>query len=109
MVVSEFQMAEFLLKGNEKINYDDFRIKLGMAPLDEERLEEWNPADTTAEIQPVDTSELIYLHERVPIYFMYRTIFYDSTYHPVYRNDVYDKNKEIIKSISSSIYREDEI
>lgn len=98
--VSEpFQVAEFLLKENKKVNYDDFRIKLGEEPLDEERLEEWDPLDSLAEIQPIDSTEIIYLHERVPIYFLYNTIFFNEFDLPVFRNDVYGYNKLIYKAM----------
>ena len=103
--VSEpFNVAEFLLKGNKKVNYDDFRIKLGQEPLDEERLEEYDPLDTLAEIQPIDTTEIIYLHERVPVYFIYNTIFFNAEGHPVFRNDVYGYNRKVY---SAMLRRED--
>ncbi len=98
--VSEpFDVAEFLLQGNKKVNYDDFRIKLGQEPLDEERLEEYDPLDTLAEIQPIDTTEIIYLHERVPVYFIYNTIFFNAEGHPVFRNDVYGYNRKIYSAM----------
>ena len=98
-VAEPFTVAEFLLKGNKKVNYDDFRIKLGQEPLEEERLEEYDPLDTLEEIQPIDTTEIIYLHERVPVYFLYNTIFFNEEGHPVFRNDVYGYNRRIYSAM----------
>jgi murein L,D-transpeptidase YcbB/YkuD len=102
-------MAEFLLKGNEKFSYDDFRIKLGMEPLEEERLKDYDPLDTLAEIRPIDTTELVYLHEKVPIYFLYRTIYFDEEQNPIFRNDVYNKNSILIESMNNASIREEEL
>ena len=48
-----FEMARFLLEDNRKVNYDDFRIKMGMEPLDSIRLLEYDPLDTLAK-NPAD-------------------------------------------------------
>jgi len=93
-----FEMARFLLEDNRKVNYDDFRIKMGMEPLDSIRLLEYDPLDTLAKIQPIDSTEVIYLHKPIPVYFVYRTIYFNEGT-PIHRYDIYHKNNAIIEAM----------
>lgn len=92
-------MGEFLTQNIKKYNSDDFRIWMGLEPLDEERLEEYDPLDSLAEIQPIDTTHIARLDQRMPVFFMYNTIWFDKEGKVQYRNDVYDKNKYIIRAM----------
>lgn len=93
-----FEMARFLLEDNPRVNYDDFRIKMGLMPLDSIRLIEYDPLDTLAKIQPIDSTEVIYLHKPIPVYFVYRTLYF-SEGNPIYRYDIYHKNSAIIEAM----------
>lgn len=92
--------GEFLTQAIDTLDSDDFRIHMGLEPIDEERLEEYDPEDTTARIQPLKETLLIRLNEQVPVYFLYRTMWYDSEWNLQYRNDVYRKNKHIIEAMN---------
>ena len=93
-------LAELLLMDNKKLNYDDFRIKLGLMPLDKNRLEEYDPEDTTALIQPIDSTERINIENRLPIYFDYKTVFFKEgmTY---YRYDTYAYNHRALSHLKA--------
>lgn len=94
-----FEMAKFLLHDNPRVNYDDVRIKMGMEPLDIERLAQYDPMDSMAKIQKIDSTEVIYLHKPIPVYFIYRTIYYDQNDKVVYRYDMYRKNNALFKAM----------
>ncbi|MBO6517312.1 MAG: L,D-transpeptidase family protein [Bacteroidia bacterium] len=93
-------MGEFLTQAIDTMDSDDFRIHMGYEPLDEERLEEYDAEDTTARIQPLEDTHLIRLNEQVPVFFVYRTMWYDQEWKLQYRNDVYRKNKHIIDAMN---------
>ncbi len=93
------QMGEYLTQAIDTLDSDDFRIHMGLEPLDEERLEEYDPEDTTARIQPLLETRLIRLNKQVPVYFLYRTIWFDDDWNVLYRNDVYQKNRLIIEAM----------
>ena len=92
-------LGEFLMENVDTANADDFRIWMGHEPLDPERLEEYDPEDSTARIQPLEETEIIRLNKRMPVYFLYRNIWYDHDHQLQIRNDVYDKNRLIIKAM----------
>ncbi len=87
--------GEFLMQGSKKYDSDDFRIMMGYEPLDEERLEEYDPEDTTALIQPLDTTTKLNLHKPIPLYLDYRTVYYDKDWTLHFCYDIYDQNKLI--------------
>lgn len=95
-VEDPIQFLEFVSQGIKKYNYDDLRIMMGYEPLDKERLEEWDPADTTAEIQPTMETTTIFLQKPIPIYFTYRTLWVDELGSLQRRFDIYRKNPQII-------------
>jgi len=72
---------------------------MGYEPEDEDRLEEYDPEDTAAEIQPLDSTTIIRLNKPVPVYFLYKTVWFDEEGEVEYRRDVYDKNKLIIEAM----------
>jgi murein L,D-transpeptidase YcbB/YkuD len=87
--------GEFLMQGSRKYDSDDFRIMMGYEPLDEERLEEYDPEDSTALIQPLDTTTKLILHKPIPLYLDYRTVYYDKDWTLHFCYDIYDQNKLI--------------
>lgn len=93
-------LGEFLTQNIDTLESDDFRMLMGQPPLDEERLEKYDPADTTAKFQPLEKTTLIRLDEQMPVYFLYNTIFFDEEWNVQYRNDVYRKNRYIIEAMN---------
>ncbi len=93
-------LGEFLTQAIDTMDSDDFRIHMGYEPIDEERLEEYDPEDSTARIQPIEETRLVRLDEQVPVFFLYRTMWYDQEWKLQYRNDVYRKNKSIIHAMN---------
>ncbi|MFY0642902.1 MAG: L,D-transpeptidase family protein [Bacteroidia bacterium] len=89
--------GEYVMQASRKYDSDDFRIMMGYEPLDEDRLEDYDPEDTTAAIQPVDTTFQIRLHKPIPIYMDYRTIFFNSEGEATFCYDIYDRNKYILR------------
>lgn len=100
-VEDPIQFLEFISQGIKKYNYDDLRIMMGYAPLEEDRLEDWDPADTTAEIQPTMETTTVFLQKPIPIYFTYRTLWVDELGSLQRRFDIYRKNPEIIAYLDS--------
>jgi murein L,D-transpeptidase YcbB/YkuD len=94
-------VAEFLLQDHPKVSYDDYRIKLGMLPLDEERLEEYDPEDSTALVQPIDSTEIVYIKKRIPVYFDYKTVFFKSN-QAFLRYDVYGSNRRLLAHLATA-------
>lgn len=92
-------LGEFLMINHNEYDSDDFRILMGYEPEDEDRLEEYDPEDTTAEIQPLDSTTIIRLNKPVPVYFLYNTVWFDEEGQVQYRADVYDKNRLIIEAM----------
>ena len=99
-VANPILLGEFITQNIDTLDSDDFRIHMGLEPIDEERLEEYDPEDTLARIQPIEETKLIRLNKQMPVYFLYRTIYFDKEWTPHYRFDVYDKNKYIIKAMN---------
>ncbi len=93
-------LGEFLMQNHAKNNVDDYRIWMGYPPLDEKRLEDYDPLDSLAEIQSIDSTTIVRFKERVPVFFQYNTIWFDEEGMVQYRNDVYDKNRYIIEAMS---------
>ena len=98
-VQEPLELGEFLMMNHDDYDSDDFRILMGYEPEDEDRLEEYDPEDTTAEIQPLDSTTIIRLNKPVPVYFLYKTVWFDEEGEVEYRRDVYDKNKLIIEAM----------
>lgn len=90
--------GEFVLYEKKKMSYDDFRITLGHLPLDSIRLEEYDPEDTTLEIRPIDTTRIEYLDQPIPIYFLYRNVFFKDG-EVFYRADIYRKNELLLHAM----------
>lgn len=94
--------GEFVMQGSDEYNSDDFRIMMGYEPLDSVRLEEWDPEDSTAAIQPIDTTYKIRLRKPIPLYMDYKTIVFDSVGSPQFIYDIYDRNKYILREMNLS-------
>lgn len=92
-------MGDFVLKEHDKYNYDDFRIFLGEEPLDPERLEEYDPLDSLADIRKLDETKTVHLSKRIPVYFLYRTTWINEDGKAEFHADVYGKNEELNKAI----------
>ena len=104
-VEEPLNLALFLSQNIEKYNYDDFRIIMGYPPVDEDRLKEYNPSDTLAKIKKITKTTSIFLDERVPLYFDYRTIWWDTEGKLQMRSDVYRRNKKIIVAMRKKQYK----
>ena len=89
--------GEYVMQASRKYDSDDFRIMMGHEPLDKERLEEYDPEDTTAAIQPIDTTFKIHLQKPIPIYMDYRTIYFNEEGEATFCYDIYDRNKYILR------------
>jgi len=98
-VEQPIQLGEFLMMNHKEFDSDDFRIMMGYKPEDEDRLKDYDPEDSTAEIQPIDSTEIIRLKDPVPVYFLYNTIWFDEDGVPQYRRDVYDKNRKVLEAM----------
>lgn len=98
-------MGDFVLKEHSKYDYDDFRIMLGYEPLDPERLKDFDPKDTTAEIQPLDsvTTKTVHLDDKIPVYFLYRTVWTGDDGKAHFHSDVYGKNEELFNGIHQKL------
>lgn len=91
--------GEFLMQNSDEYDADDFRIMMGKEPLDPDRLEEYDPPDSLAAIQPLDTTTMIRLDQTMPVYLDYRTIYFDREWGPHYGYDIYDQNKLILREM----------
>lgn len=91
--------GEFLMQNNSDYDADDFRILMGFAPHDKNRLEEYDPTDSTAVIQKLEKTSKIHLDTPMPLYLDYRTLYYDQYWNPHFTYDIYDQNKLIIKAM----------
>ena len=91
--------GEYLMQNSDEYNADDFRIMMGYAPKDPDRLEDYDPADTTATIQKLTETTLVRLQKPMPLYLDYRTVYFyaDWTLHFCY--DIYDQNKLILEAM----------
>ncbi|MBI1305322.1 MAG: L,D-transpeptidase family protein [Bacteroidetes bacterium] len=93
-------LGEFLMRNVTKNNADDFRIWMGYEPLDSARKADYDPLDSLAVIKPIKKTTTIRLNQGMPVYFIYNTIWFDAEGKVQYRNDVYDKNKYILKAMN---------
>lgn len=91
--------GEFLMQNSKKYNADDFRILMGYPPLDEERLEEYDPTDTTASLQKLTETTRVFLQKPMPLYMDYRTVYYDNEWKLHFCYDIYDQNKLILREM----------
>ena len=91
--------GEFMMQNSKKYDADDFRIMMGFAPLDEDRLKEYDPEDTTALIQPLEETTKLMLDKPMPVYFDYRTIYFDREWNAHQCYDIYDENKLILNAM----------
>jgi murein L,D-transpeptidase YcbB/YkuD len=74
-------------------------------PLDSTRAANYDPLDSNARIKPATQTVSIFLHRRIPIYFDYRTMYWDEKGTFWWRNDVYRKNHVIVNAILRSGFK----
>lgn len=92
--------GEFIMQGSKKYTSDEFRMKMGHAPLDEDLLKEWEEGDSTFLAKyKTDSIKSIWLENPIPIYFDYRTIFVDESNQTRIIHDVYGYNRKIWAAI----------
>lgn len=91
--------GEFLMQYSKEYTPDDFRIMMGLLPKDEKRLEEYDPTDTSAVIQPLVETTLVRLNKAMPLYFDYRTIYFDKHWKPHQCYDIYNENRLILDAM----------
>lgn len=96
--------GEFMMQNSKKYDADDFRIMMGIAPLDKRRLKEYDPKDTTALIQPLEETTRLWLQKPMPLYFDYRTVYFDRKWNAHQCYDIYDENKHILKAMEKLGY-----
>lgn len=88
------EFANFLLHNNKGFNTDSFKMRFGQPPsylLENDVFKK----DTNWIKRKNDKTKVVYLKNRIPIYFDYKTIFKKEN-RVVFRNDVYGQNKKII-------------
>ena len=91
--------GEFLMQNSKEYDADDFRIMMGFPPLDKDRLKDYDPTDSTALIQKLDTTTKIMLDKPMPLYLDYRTVYFDKEWKLHFAYDIYDQNKLILKEM----------
>jgi murein L,D-transpeptidase YcbB/YkuD len=72
--------------------------------LDKRRLKEYDPKDTTALIQPLEETTRLWLQKPMPLYFDYRTVYFDRKWNAHQCYDIYDENKHILKAMEKLGY-----
>ena len=93
--------GEFLMQNSKEYDSDDFRVMMGYPPLDKERLEDYDPADTTAILQKLEETTKLPLDKSMPLYLDYRTVYFDSEWKLHFCYDIYDQNKLILKEMNT--------
>lgn len=92
--------GEFLMQNSKEYDPDDFRVMMGYEPKDPERLKEYDPMDSTALIQKIDTTALVRLDKPMNLYLDYRTVYYDNDWKLHFCYDIYDQNKLILRAMA---------
>ena len=92
--------GEYLMQNSDSNNADDFRIKMGYAPKDSDRLKDYDPADSTAAIQKLVETTIVRLEKPMPLYLDYRTVYFDADWTLHFCYDIYDQNKLILEAMN---------
>jgi murein L,D-transpeptidase YcbB/YkuD len=92
--------GEYLMQNSDSNNADDFRIKMGYAPKDPDRLKDYDPADSTAAIQKLVETTIVRLEKPMPLYLDYRTVYFDANWTLHFCYDIYDQNKLILEAMN---------
>lgn len=90
--------GEFIIQNSSKYNPDDFRIMMGLKPKDKDRLQRILEGDTT-EIKAFSHTKMIRIEQPIPVYFDYRTIYFNTNWKAQFAYDIYDKNKRIATAL----------
>ena len=72
---------------------------MGYAPLNRVRRQNYDPTDTTALIQPLEETTRLWLRKPMPLYFDYRTVYFDRKWNAYQCYDIYDENKHILSAM----------
>jgi murein L,D-transpeptidase YcbB/YkuD len=104
-VQDPLNLALFTSIQMDQYDFDDMRILMGYLPLDSTRAANYDPLDSNARIKPATQTVSIFLHRRIPIYFDYRTMYWDEKGTFWWRNDVYRKNHVIVNAILRSGFK----
>jgi murein L,D-transpeptidase YcbB/YkuD len=88
------------MQNSDSNNADDFRIKMGYAPKDPDRLKDYDTADSTAAIQKLVETTIVRLEKPVPLYLDYRTVYFDTDWTLHFCYDIYDQNKLILEAMN---------
>lgn len=94
-------MGEFLMQNSREYDADDFRIMMGYEPRDADRLEEYDPTDSTAAIQKLEETSKLRLDTPMDLYLDYRTVYYDADWKLHFAYDIYDQNKLILRAMDN--------
>ena len=92
--------GEYLMQNSDSNNADDFRIKMGYAPKDPDRLKDYDTADSTAAIQKLVETTIVRLEKPMPLYLDYRTVYFDADWTLHFCYDIYDQNKLILEAMN---------
>jgi murein L,D-transpeptidase YcbB/YkuD len=92
--------GEYLMQNSDSNNVDDFRIKMGYAPKDPDRLKDYDPADSTAAIHKLVETTIVRLEKPMPLYLDYRTVYFDANWTLHFCYDIYDQNKLILEAMN---------
>ena len=91
--------GEYLTQNSKEYDADDFRVMMGYPPRDPERLEDYDPTDSTAAIQKLEETTIVRLEKPMPVYLDYRTVYYDREWKMHFCYDIYDQNKLILQAM----------
>ena len=92
--------GEYLMQNCDSSNADDFRIKMGYKPRDLDRLKDYDPTDSTADIQKLIETTIVRLEKPMPLYLDYRTVYFDADWTLHFCYDIYDQNKLILQAMN---------
>jgi len=101
------ELAEYLIKDHKHLEFDDIRMDLGLRPIDDEdkqkfkkRLEKFKEKEKEMKEPGFKfKSKTIYLEKSIPLYVDYFTAWVDSTGTLQFRQDIYERDKVMIKKM----------
>ena len=92
------ELAEFLLKYNQKNTSDDFLIMIGQSPKDSLRAIEWEK-DSLKNDKIIKKTHSIRVENRPIVWFNYQTIIFENG-KARYLFDLYDKNRLVVDEMN---------
>ncbi len=109
-VSKPIDLAYFLLKDNKRFGPDEYRMQLGMLPLDEKKLKDYekklkkekqlfelDPSLKEKKEEDMKKTKTILFDRKTQLFIDYKTAWVDEQNQLQLRDDVYNKDKEIEK------------